>query len=104
MDHVENLHIDSQHEQQRRQDPAKEVKVDHVIHADDGLKLTGHHKIFSGHGAIFKEKLQVIPAKHWREAHYYGHQPTQQHGCPSSPRGHHSLVTVTKKKVRIVLR
>lgn len=77
VDHVENLDIDGQHEEQRGQHPAKEVEVDHVVHADDCLKLTGHQEVISVQGAIVKETLQVIPAQHGREAHYDGHQPTQ---------------------------
>lgn len=77
MDHVENLDIDSQHEEQRRQHPTKEVKVDHVVHADDCLKLAGHQEVISDQGAIVMEMLQVIPTQHGRQAHYDGHQPTQ---------------------------
>ena len=77
VDHVKNLDVDSEHEEQRRQHPAKEVEVDHVVHADDRLKLTGHKEVISEQGAIVTEKLQVIPTQHGREAHYDGHQPTQ---------------------------
>lgn len=45
VDHVENLDIDGQHEQQRGQHPAEEVEVDHVVHADDRLELTDHQQI-----------------------------------------------------------
>lgn len=77
MDHVENLNVDDKHEEQRGQDPAEEVEVDHVVHADDCLKLTNHQEVISDQGAIVTQSLQVIPAQHGREAHYDGHQPTQ---------------------------
>lgn len=77
VDHVENLQVDGQHEQQGGQHPAEEVEVDHVVHADDRLKLTGHHKVFSYQGAIGEEALQVIPAQHRQETHNNGHQPAQ---------------------------
>lgn len=77
MDHVENLDIDGQHEEQRGEHPAEEVEVDHVVHADYCLKLTGHQEVFSDQGAVVTETLKVIPAQHGREAHYYGHQPAQ---------------------------
>lgn len=62
VDHVENLNIDGQHEEQRGQHPAKEVEVDHIVHADDCLKLTGHQEVISDQGAIVMKTLQVIPA------------------------------------------
>lgn len=93
VDHVENLHIDGQHEQQRRQHPAEEVEINHVVHADDRLELTGHHGVIADLGAVVLQTLQVVPAQHGREAHNDGHQPTQQHGGAGSPRGHHTLVT-----------
>lgn len=66
MDHVEDLHIDSQHQEKRGQYPAKEVEVDHVVHTDDRLKLTGHQQVIGHLGAIVTEMLQVIPAQHGR--------------------------------------
>lgn len=75
MDHVENLDIDGQHEQQRGQHPAEEVEVDHVVHADDRLKLTGHQEV-RFQRTVVNKLLQVVPAQHGREAHYDGHQPT----------------------------
>lgn len=77
MDHVENLCIDGQHEEQGGQHPAKEVEVDHVVHADDCLKLTSHQEVISDKGGIVTKMLQIIPAQHGRQAHYDGHQPAQ---------------------------
>lgn len=76
VDHVENLNIDGEHQQQRGQHPAKEIEVDHVVHTDDGLKLTDHQGVIF-QAAIFTKLLQVIPSKHRSETHYDGHQPTQ---------------------------
>lgn len=98
MDHVENLYINGQHQQQRGQHPAEEVEVDHIVHADDRLKLTGHQEVISDQGAVVTETLQVIPAQHGRESHYDGHQPTQQHGRAGSPRGHHPLVAMATRE------
>lgn len=73
VDHVEDLDVDDEHEQQRWQHPAKEVEVDHVVHADDRLKLTGYQQVVSDQRAIVTETLQVIPAQHRREAYNDGH-------------------------------
>lgn len=101
MNHVENLNIDGQHEQQRGQHPAEEVEIDHVVHADDCLPLAGHQGVVSGQGAVVTEMLQVIPAEHRREANYEGHQPTQQHGRAGSPRGYDPLVAMaTREKIK----
>lgn len=62
MNHVENLDIDDQHEEQRRQHPAKEVEVDHIVHADDCLKLTDHQELIIDQGPIVTKIMQVIPA------------------------------------------
>lgn len=51
VDHVEDLGVDEQHEDERRQHPAKEVEIDHVLHTDDILKLTGYEKV-STHSAV----------------------------------------------------
>ncbi len=77
VDHVENLDVDGQHEEQRGQHPAEEVEVDHVVHADDCLELTDHQEVVGDLGAVVTEMVQVIPAQHGREAHYDGHQPAQ---------------------------
>lgn len=77
VDHVENFNIDGEHEEQRGKHPAKEVEVDHVVHTDDCLKLTGNQEVISDQGTIVTEKLKVIPAQHGREAYNDGHQPTQ---------------------------
>lgn len=98
MDHVENLSVDGQHEQQRRQHPAEEVKINHVVHADDRLELAGHQEVVGDHGAVVVQALQIIPAEHRRKAHHDGHQPTQQHGRAGSPRGHDSLVATGKRE------
>lgn len=94
VDHVEYLSIDGQHEQQRRQHPAEEVEIDHIFHADDGLKLTGDQEIVSDHGAIVSETSKVIPSQHGCKAHYDRHQPAQQHSCAGPPRRHHPLVAM----------
>lgn len=52
MNHVENLDVDGQHEEQRGENPAKEVEVDHVFHADDRLERAGYQKVICDHGAI----------------------------------------------------
>lgn len=98
MDHVENLNVDGQHEEQGGQHPAEEVEVDHVVHADDRLKLAGHQQVFGEQGAIVAEVLQVVPAHHGREAHDNGHQPAEEHGQASPPRRHYSLVTVATQE------
>lgn len=77
MNHVENLDIDDQHEEQGRQHPAKEVEVDHIVHADDCLKLTDHQELIIDQGTIVTKIMQVIPAEHGHETHYDGHQPTE---------------------------
>lgn len=61
VDHVEDLCVDDQHEQQRWQHPAKKVEIDHVVHADDGLELAGDNEIRAD-GAVLLEALQVVPA------------------------------------------
>lgn len=38
--HSEDLHVDTQHDEQRHQHAHKEVKVDHVLHVHHALKLT----------------------------------------------------------------
>lgn len=70
MNHVEDLNIDGQHEEQRRQHPAEEVKVNHVVHADDRLELAGHQEVIGDQGAVVTETLEVIPAHHRHEAHH----------------------------------
>lgn len=61
VDHVEDLCINDQHEQQRRQHPAEKVEIDHVVHADDVLKLAGDDEVRAD-GAVLLEALQVVPA------------------------------------------
>lgn len=92
MDHVENLHVDGQHEEQGGQHPAEEVEVDHVVHADDRLELAGDQQVFGQQGAVVAELLQVVPAHHGGEAHHDGHQPAEEHGQAGPPRRHHPLV------------
>ena len=98
MDHVENFNIDGQHEEQRGQHPGKEVEIDHVVHADDRFEFAGYQEVISDQGAIVTETLQVIPAGHRHEAHYDGHQPTQQHGCACSPGSHYPLVAMATRE------
>lgn len=95
VNHIEDLQVDGQHEEQRWEDPAEEVEVDHVVHADDRLKLAGHQKVFCDDGAVVLEGLQVVPAQHGREAHYDGHEPAEEHGDAGSPRRHQPLVAIT---------
>lgn len=98
VDHVENLNVNGQHEEQGGQHPAEEVEVDHVVHADDRLKLAGHQQVFGEQGAIVAEVLQVVPAHHGRESHDNGHQPAEEHGQASPPRRHYSLVAVATQE------
>lgn len=91
MDHVEDLRIDGQHEQQRRQHPAKKVEIDHVVHADDGFEPTGYNEVRAD-GAVLLEIPQVVPAQHGCESHDEGHRPANHHCQPCSPGGHHPLV------------
>lgn len=61
VDHVEDLRIDDQHEQQRRQHPAEKVEIDHVVHADDIFELAGDDEVRAD-GAVLLEAPQVVPA------------------------------------------
>lgn len=61
VDHVEDLCVDEQHEQQWRQHPAKKVEVDHVVHADDVFELAGDNEVRAD-GAVLLEAPQVVPA------------------------------------------
>lgn len=61
MNHVEDLCIDNQHEQQGRQHPAEKVEVDHVVHADDVLKLAGDD-VVGADGAVLLQAPQVVPS------------------------------------------
>lgn len=45
VDHVEDLCVDHQHEQQWRQHPAKKVEIDHVVHADDIFERAGDNEV-----------------------------------------------------------
>lgn len=45
VDHVEDLGIDEQHQDEGWQHPAEEVEIDHVLHTDDVLKLAGYEKV-----------------------------------------------------------
>lgn len=101
VDHVENLNVNGQHEEQRRQQPTEEVEVNQIVHADDSLKLTGHQEVICHQGAVVTETLQVIPAQHGCEADYEGHQPTKQHSYAGPPWGHHTFVAMaTRDKIR----
>lgn len=91
VDHVEDLRVDHQHEQQRRQHPSEEVEVNHVVHADDVLELAGDDEV-GADGAVLLKALQVVPAQHGCEAHDEGHRPAYHHRQPRSPRGHHAFV------------
>ncbi len=61
VDHVEDLCIDDQHEQQRWQHPTEKVEIDHVFHADDVFELAGDNEVRAD-GAILLEAPQVVPA------------------------------------------
>lgn len=98
VDHVENLNVDGQHEEQGGQHPAQEVEVDHVVHADDRLKLAGHQQVLADQRAVVAEVLQVVPAHHGREAHDDGHQPAEEHGQASPPGRHHPLVAAATQE------
>ena len=91
VDHVEDLGIDNQHEEEGRQHPAEEVKIHHVVHADDIFKLAGDNEVGAVQ-AILLEATQVVPAQHGCEAHDESHRPAHHHRQPGSPRGHHLLV------------
>lgn len=91
MDHVEDLCIDHQHEQQRRQHPSEKVKVNHVVHADDVLELAGDDQVRAD-GAVLLKAPQIVPAQHGSEPHDEGHRPAHHHRQPRSPRGHHAFV------------
>lgn len=45
MDHVEDFRVNDEHEKQRGKHPTKKVEVDHVLHADDVLKLAGDDEV-----------------------------------------------------------
>ncbi len=51
VDHVEDLSVDEQHEDERWQHPSEEVEVDHVLHTDDVLEFTDYD-IVSTQGAV----------------------------------------------------
>lgn len=91
VDHVEDLCVDDQHEQQWRQHPAKKVEVDHIVHANDVFKLAGNDEV-GADGAVLLEAPQVVPAQHGCESHDESHHPANHHCQPCSSRGHHSLV------------
>lgn len=61
VDHVEDFCIDEQHEQQRWEHPAKKVKIDHVVHADDIFKLARGNEV-GADGTVLLAALQVVPA------------------------------------------
>lgn len=61
VDNVEDLCVDAQHEQQRRQHPAEKVEIDHVVHADDVFELAGDDEVRAD-GAVLLKVLQVVPA------------------------------------------
>lgn len=103
VDHVENLNVDGQHDEQGGQHPAEEVEVDHVVHADDRLELAGHQQVFGDQGAVVAEVLQVVPAHHGCEAHDNGHQPAEEDGQASPPRRHYSLVAVATREQKLRL-
>lgn len=99
MDHVENLNVDGQHEEQGGQHPAEEVEVDHVVHANDHLEFAGHQQVWFGdQGAVVAEVLQVVPAHHGHEAHDHGHQPAEEHGQASPPRRYDPLVAAATQE------
>lgn len=45
VDHVEDFRVNDEHEKKRGKHPTKEVEVDHVLHADDVLKLAGDDEV-----------------------------------------------------------
>lgn len=45
MDHVEDFRVNDEHEKQRGKHPTEKVEVDHVLHADDVLKLAGDDEV-----------------------------------------------------------
>lgn len=61
VDHVEDLCIDDQHKQQRRQHPSEKVEIDHVVHADDIFEPASDNEVRAD-GAVLLEMLQVVPA------------------------------------------
>lgn len=61
VDHVEDLCVDDQHEQQRWQHPAKKVEIDHVVHADDVFELAGDNEVRADR-AVLLEAPEVVPA------------------------------------------
>lgn len=91
VDHVENLEVDDEHEDERRQHTAEKVEIDHVLHADNFLELAGDH-VGSLRVVGLVEFPQVVPAEHGNQANDEGQQPANNYRCPSSPRCHHSLV------------
>lgn len=98
VDHVENLNVDGQHEEQGGQHPAEEVEVDHVVHADDRLEGAGHQQVFGDQGAVVAEVLQVVPAHHGHEAHDDGHQPAEEHGQARPPRRYDPPVAAARQE------
>lgn len=61
VDHVEDLCIDKQHEEQGREHPAEKVEIHHVVHADDIFKLARDDEV-GADGAVLLEAPQVVPA------------------------------------------
>lgn len=45
VNHVKDLCVDAQHEEQWWQHPAEKIEVNHVFHTDDVLKLAGDDKV-----------------------------------------------------------
>lgn len=91
VDHVEDLGVDEDHEDERRQHPAEEVEVDHVVHADDVLEAAGDDQV-AVLRAVLPQAVQVVPAQHGRQAHHEGDGPAQDHRRPGTPLGHHPLI------------
>lgn len=64
VDHVENLKVYNKHEDERRQQAGKEVKVHHVLHADNVLECTGDNGVKFLRAVCLVVYLQLVPAEH----------------------------------------
>ncbi|KAI1231075.1 ATP synthase F(0) complex subunit B1, partial [Lamprotornis superbus] len=77
VDDVEDLSIQSTHDEQGHQGPCEEAEINHVIHPHHSDELAPH-----GAGA---PGLCLVPAKHGHEPSQQGQRPAQPQGPPNSP-------------------
>ena len=80
-DDVDNVQVNDQHEDERRDDDAEEDKVYHVLHVDD-----------FDEGARLKPFLSQVPPHDWDETEESGHDPGDQNHHHGSLHRHQTLV------------